>query len=219
MSSLAGITSVLPRHRTRQDVDAESCALTPNCPLGHPMSLLFPVSLAVCARTAGPAGERDDGYGNWLWSSSELSSGDVTNICFWRIIKAWWASRFRRSPVLRGLDHTCAPFLLSNRNHCSHRRPVRAFLDEILAFVFAADDILLCRDAVMRVALRSSDALPCRLALFVLASWLACHVRPVFSILRPSIRNREREIYLASLFIAFKCQHLFFRPPPRLEFC
>src|SRR6267378_486114 len=85
---------------------------------------------------------------------------------------------------------------------------------KILAFVVAATIFDAVGDAVMRVALRSSYALPGRIALFVLASCLLA-MYGLFLNLAPVEFATVTGIYLASLFIAFQIvNYLFFRHVP-----
>src|SRR5215475_14581860 len=85
---------------------------------------------------------------------------------------------------------------------------------KILAFVVAATIFEAVGDAVMRIALRSSDALPGRIALFVLASVLLA-MYGLFLNLAPVDFATATGIYLASLFVAFQIvNYLFFRHVP-----
>ncbi len=85
---------------------------------------------------------------------------------------------------------------------------------KILAFVVAATIFEAVGDAVTRVALRSSYALPGRIALFVLASCLLA-MYGLFLNLAPVEFATVTGIYLASLFIAFQIvNYLFFRHVP-----
>jgi drug/metabolite transporter (DMT)-like permease len=84
----------------------------------------------------------------------------------------------------------------------------------ILAYVVAATIFEAVGDAVMRVALRSPYALPGRIGLFALASFLLT-MYGLFLNLAPVEFATVTGIYLASLFIAFQIvNYLFFRHTP-----
>ena len=84
----------------------------------------------------------------------------------------------------------------------------------ILAYVVVATMFEAVGDAVMRVALRSPYALPGRIALFALASFLLT-LYGLFLNLAPVEFATVTGIYLASLFIAFQIVNfLFFRHVP-----
>lgn len=85
---------------------------------------------------------------------------------------------------------------------------------KILAYVVAATIFEAVGDAVMRVALRSPNALPGRIALFALASFLLT-MYGLFLNLAPVEFATVTGIYLASLFIAFQIvNYIFFRHVP-----
>jgi hypothetical protein len=85
---------------------------------------------------------------------------------------------------------------------------------KILAYVVAATIFEAVGDAVMRVALRSPYALPGRIALFVLASFLLTMYGVLLN-LAPVEFATVTGIYLASLFIAFQIvNYIFFRHIP-----
>jgi len=85
---------------------------------------------------------------------------------------------------------------------------------KILALVVVATIFEAVGDAVMRVALRSPHALPGRVALFVLASFLLT-MYGLFLNLAPVEFATVTGVYLASLFIAFQIvNYLFFRHVP-----
>ena len=84
----------------------------------------------------------------------------------------------------------------------------------ILAYVVAATIFEAVGDAVMRVALQSPYALPGRIALFMLASFLLT-MYGLFLNLAPVEFATVTGVYLASLFIAFQVvNYLFFRHIP-----
>lgn len=84
----------------------------------------------------------------------------------------------------------------------------------ILAYVVAATIFEAVGDAVMRVALRSPYALPGRIGLFALASFLLT-MYGLFLNLAPVEFATVTGIYLASLFIAFQIvNYLFFQHTP-----
>jgi small multidrug resistance family-3 protein len=85
---------------------------------------------------------------------------------------------------------------------------------KILAYVVAATIFEAVGDAVMRVALRSPYALPGRIGLFALASFLLT-MYGLFLNLAPVEFATVTGIYLASLFVAFQIVNfLFFRHVP-----
>jgi small multidrug resistance family-3 protein len=85
---------------------------------------------------------------------------------------------------------------------------------KIFAFIIAATIFESVGDAVMRIALRSSYALPGRIALFALASLLLT-LYGLFLNLAPVEFATVTGIYIASLFIAFQIvNYLFFRHVP-----
>jgi hypothetical protein len=85
---------------------------------------------------------------------------------------------------------------------------------KILAFVIVATIFEAVGDAVMRIALQTSSALPARVALFGLASALLA-LYGLFLNLAPIEFATVTGIYLASLFIAFQIvSYLFFRHTP-----
>src|SRR5277367_3773464 len=84
----------------------------------------------------------------------------------------------------------------------------------ILAYVVVATMFEAVGDAVMRVALRSPYALPGRIALFALASFLLT-MYGLFLNLAPVEFATVTGIYLASLFVAFQIvNYIFFRHTP-----
>jgi len=84
----------------------------------------------------------------------------------------------------------------------------------ILGYVIAATIFEAVGDAVMRVALRSPYALPGRVVLFVLASFLLT-MYGLFLNLAPVEFATVTGIYLDSLFVAFQIVNfLFFRHVP-----
>lgn len=85
---------------------------------------------------------------------------------------------------------------------------------KILAYVVAATIFEAVGDAVMRVALRAPYALPGRVGLFALASFLLT-MYGMFLNLAPVEFATVTGIYLASLFIAFQIVNfIFFRHVP-----
>ena len=80
---------------------------------------------------------------------------------------------------------------------------------KILAYVFTATIFEAVGDAVMRVALRSPYALPGRIALFALASFLLT-MYGLFLNLAPVEFANVTGIYLASLFVAFQIVNYIF---------
>jgi small multidrug resistance family-3 protein len=85
---------------------------------------------------------------------------------------------------------------------------------KILAYVVAATIFEAVGDAVMRVALRTPYALPGRIVLFALASFLLA-MYGLFLNLAPVEFATVTGIYLASLFVAFQIVNfLFFRHVP-----
>ena len=85
---------------------------------------------------------------------------------------------------------------------------------KILAYVVTATIFEAVGDAIMRVALRSPYALPGRIALFALASFLLT-MYGLFLNLAPVEFATVTGIYLASLFIAFQIvNYIFFRHLP-----
>jgi small multidrug resistance family-3 protein len=85
---------------------------------------------------------------------------------------------------------------------------------KILAYVVAATIFEAVGDAVMRVALRAPYALPSRIGLFALASFLLT-MYGLFLNLAPVEFATVTGIYLASLFVAFQIVNfLFFRHVP-----
>src|SRR5215813_15555796 len=85
---------------------------------------------------------------------------------------------------------------------------------KILAFIVAATVFEAVGDAVMRIALRTPVALPGRIGLFALASFLLA-LYGVFLNLAPVEFAAATGIYMASLFVAFQVVNfLFFRQPP-----
>ena len=84
----------------------------------------------------------------------------------------------------------------------------------ILAYVVTATIFEAVGDAIMRIALRSPYALPARMGLFGLASFLLA-MYGLFLNLAPLEFATVTGIYLASLFIAFQIvNYLFFRHTP-----
>jgi drug/metabolite transporter (DMT)-like permease len=84
----------------------------------------------------------------------------------------------------------------------------------ILAYVVTATIFEAVGDAIMRTALRSPYALPGRMALFGLASFLLA-MYGLFLNLAPVEFATVTGIYLASLFIAFQIvNYIFFRHTP-----
>jgi hypothetical protein len=84
----------------------------------------------------------------------------------------------------------------------------------ILVYVVMATIFEAVGDAVMRVALRSPNALPGRIALFTLAS-LLLSLYGLFLNLAPVEFATVTGIYLASLFVAFQIVNfIFFRHVP-----
>lgn len=85
---------------------------------------------------------------------------------------------------------------------------------KILAFVVAATIFEAVGDAVMRVALQTSYALPTRLSLFGLASALLA-LYGLFLNLAPVEFAAVSGIYMASLFVMFQIvNYLFFQHVP-----
>jgi hypothetical protein len=85
---------------------------------------------------------------------------------------------------------------------------------KILAFVVAATIFEAVGDAVMRIALQSPYALPGRIALFLLASFLLSLYGLILN-LAPVEFVTVTGIYLASLFLAFQIvNYIFFRHVP-----
>ena len=85
---------------------------------------------------------------------------------------------------------------------------------KILAYVVTATIFEAVGDAIMRVALRSPYALPGRIALFALASFLLT-MYGLFLNLAPVEFATVTGIYLASLFVAFQIvNYIFFRHLP-----
>jgi drug/metabolite transporter (DMT)-like permease len=85
---------------------------------------------------------------------------------------------------------------------------------KILAYVVAATIFEAVGDAVMRVTLQSPSALPGRIALFALASFLLT-MYGLFLNLAPVEFATVTGIYLASLFVAFQIvNYILFRHVP-----
>lgn len=85
---------------------------------------------------------------------------------------------------------------------------------KVLAFVVVATMFEAVGDAVMRIALQTSSALPARLALFGLASVLLA-MYGLFLNLAPVEFATVTGTYLASLFIMFQVvNYIFFRQIP-----
>ena len=80
---------------------------------------------------------------------------------------------------------------------------------KILAYIVAATIFEAVGDAVMRVALRGPYALPGRIGLFALASFLLA-LYGLFLNLAPVEFVTVTGIYLASLFVAFQIVNFFF---------
>ena len=85
---------------------------------------------------------------------------------------------------------------------------------KVLAFVVLATIFEAVGDAVMRIALQTSSALPARIALFGLASVLLASYG-LFLNLAPVEFATATGIYLASLFVMFQIvNYAFFRHAP-----
>jgi small multidrug resistance family-3 protein len=85
---------------------------------------------------------------------------------------------------------------------------------KVIAFVLAATIFEAVGDAVMRIAIQTSSALPARVGLFALASVLLS-IYGLFLNLAPIEFATVTGIYLASLFVMFQIvNYVFFQQAP-----
>lgn len=137
----------LARHRSRQDVDAESSRSQRTCPIGTANGSPIPIPCG-CARTRWHRLAEAETMGMAIGCGHHRNSG--SGGCHKHFLRAHHSRRggrhdCRRSPVLRDSTIRSRHFCSQTETNCSHRRPVRAFLDENSGFRSRGDDIRGCR--------------------------------------------------------------------------